>query len=507
MKRGSWISILDDTVAKYPNKIACIDETIKYSFIELKNKSIEIANEIVNYSSYNEPVVIIMDKGCLALAAIWGTLYAQSFYVIVESTLPISRKQAILKQLGAKVILTTSKFLQEIDLLSFAGEIIYISEKVKPLQNKSQTLQQRAKNYAESQLMYAMFTSGSTGNPKCVTIQHSGVLDFIVEFVSLFQIDSNDVIANQAPFDFDVSVKDIFSAAITGASIIFVPKSYFSFPKQLIDFLEKYEVTVLTWAVSALCIMSKSMLLQENQLTNLRKIIFSGEVMPMQQLRILFKAAQNAQFFNVYGPSEITCNCSHFQVQKSDLNRDFLPIGTPFRNKVVRLVSDDKLIESSCANRKGEIMISGSGLSLGYYNDIEQTEKVFIQNPLQKKYREIVYMSGDLGFYDEDGLLNYSGRKDNQIKRFGHRIELKEIELSILKIDGILDVCCVYTKENDCLCAFVVSENQCDAVKIKSSLKSMLPRFMIPNLVIEKSKIPINKNGKIDRKVLEIEMK
>ncbi len=265
----TWISILQDTASRFPNKIACWDENRQLTFAQLNSSSIGVSNEIIKYTSPHEPVIIILEKGCTSLVALWATIYSQCFYVFIETTYPIARKKAMIEQLEGKLIITTQKYKTELESISYNGVIILEDEILNYNDDQTSSLLINEDEYFDLQPIYAMFTSGSTGTPKCILLQHRGVLDFICEFVKEFKIDDTDIIANQAPFDFDVSVKDIFTSVYTGATIYFVPKRHFSFPAELVDFLYNNKITILTWADSALCIVSKAGLFDENKLINL----------------------------------------------------------------------------------------------------------------------------------------------------------------------------------------------------------------------------------------------
>ena len=306
------------------------------------------------------------------------------------------------------------------------------------------------------------------------------------------------MIANQAPFDFDVSVKDIYSAMSIGASLVIVPKKLFSLPTELIDFLCEHNITIMTWAVSALCLISTFHGLDYKVPMTLKKVLFSGEVMPMKHLDYWMNHYPDVTFVNLYGPTEITCNCLYHVIDK---NRDYqgrIPVGIPFPNeKVFLLDENNKEVEND--NQVGEICVSGTALALGYYGNTEQTQSHFVQNPLNPHYLEMIYRTGDLGFYQE-GDMYFSGRKDFQIKYRGHRIELEEIEKAVGEFEGVERGICLFEEQKSQLFVFYVGSLQ--KKELFTLMKENLPAYMIPSRIIPVDDFPLTKNGKVDRKEL-----
>ena len=231
-------------------------------------------------------------------------------------------------------------------------------------------------------------------------------------------------------------------------------------------------------------------------LPNLKKVLFCGEIMPNKQLNFWRKALPDTLFANLYGPTEITDVCSHYICNRDFKDEEILPIGQACKNTEL-LVFDENLKLVTDPFVKGELYVRGTGLSVGYYANLEKTNEAFIQNPLQNNYREFIYKTGDIVAYNENMELLCYGRIDSQIKIAGHRVELGEIESLVNSINGVKNAICLF--KNEIISLFYEGKAEQNIVEF---LKSRLPHYMMPKKIIEVEKISLNQNGKIDRKTL-----
>lgn len=493
----SVIDYFEDTCKKYKDKVAVICENEKITYQELNNITKKIGSYLSKYISINEPVIVFMNKGIEALEAFLAILRAGGCYSLVNPEFPKERIWQIRNILNAKVIIAnpeTYELANELFKESKVLNILEIDEKVDDI-----ILNSIKDKKIDLDPVYINFTSGSTGVPKGVVVGNRSIIDFINEFTKNFDINENDIIANQAPFDFDVSVKDIYSALFKGSTLLIVPKEYFSNPAKLLDYLIDNKVTTLIWAVSALCLITTFHGLDYKVPTSVNKVIFSGEVMPIKHLNKWMEKLDKAMFVNVYGPTEITCNCTYHIIDKNRKYDGIIPIGKPFKNERVFLL-DENNNEVTKKDTLGEICVAGTCLSLGYYNNEEQNNKHFMNNPLNNMYYERIYKTGDYGKYNDLNELVFGGRKDFQVKYMGHRIELEEIEREINKIEEVERCCVIYIEEKSKMYAFFIGDIEKDKLKIE--LTNKLPVYMVPSKFIKESTFPLTKNGKIDRKEL-----
>ena len=490
------LDYLEQSARHYPDKIAFADEMSTCTYKELWETARSVGTKLANYVPPRSPVPVFMEKRVETIYAFLGAVYAGCFYVLLDPKLPSERLKQILQTLQSEVLVLHPDYEKQFKALEYERNVVNILEALQE-EEDAVLLEAIREQRLDIDPLYAIFTSGSTGIPKGVLVSHRSVIDFMEEFVDIFGITDKDVIGNQAPFDFDVSVKDIYSTLKTGATMQIIPKKMFSFPTKLLDYLDEREITTLIWAVSALCIVTTLKGLEYKVPQKVNKIIFSGEVMPIKHLNEWKKYLPDALYANVYGPTEITCNCTYYIVDREFQPGESLPIGQPFPNEKVFLLDErNQLVRE--AGKKGEICVSGTALSLGYYRNPEQTKKVFVQNPLNEKYLERIYRTGDMAYYGHDGYLYFASRKDFQIKHMGHRIELGEIELAMEMAEGIRRACCTYDEPENKIIAFY--EGEAEKRQIVRALGKKLPAYMIPNVWVKMDRLPITKNGKIDRK-------
>lgn len=495
------LQYLENSAELYPDKTALADETSAVTYEEYIQKSKIIGTYIAKkVMGYNQPVAVFIERNIMPILTFMGCVYSGNFYVPIDATMPEER---------IALILDTLKPVLRIDARGMAkkGEIkcdIMVEDILSENDIDEALLKNIRNNAIDIDPLYAIFTSGSTGVPKGVLVSHRSVIDLAEQFRETFSFGSGQVFGNQAPFDFDVSVKDIYSAMLNGATLEVIPKKLFMLPVKLIEYINDRKIDTLIWAVSALRIVSDFKTLDKIEVNQMKYIMFSGECMPVKSLNYWRNHVPTARYINLYGPTEITCNCTYAEIVENYPEDKALPIGKPFKNTRIFLI-DEKGEHVKSQDCIGEICVGGTCLALGYWNEEQRTKEAFTQNPFITAYESKIYRTGDLGYYDKNGDLVFASRKDFQIKHMGHRIELGEIEVA-LNASELLDVaCCIYDKKNEKIACFYQAGN--DVTKeIVAELSKKLPKYMWPNKFFQRDVLPLNKNGKIDRVLLAKEL-
>ena len=504
------LEYLENTAKRLPDKTAVVDDKDSCTYKELENISKGIGYVLSDMVEAGKPVAVMMKKSVVTLQVFMGTAYAGGFYSLLDPDFPVERLKNQLEVLNPAVVVVAEDNLDKLKETGYSGPIMDIEEllsKGKSVdvsdENVSAKLESIRESLPEDTPLYCNFTSGSTGTPKGVLVGHASVIDFIDRFTELFDITEDDVIGNQAPFDFDVSVKDIFSSFKVGAKLVIIPTAFFRFPNGVMDMLEEHKVTTLIWAVSALVLINRLHEFMYKVPPCINKILFSGEEMPVKHLKDWIAQYPDAKFVNLYGPTEITCNCTFYRIDNENIPEK-LPIGSIYPGKIVEIYDEEgKLIDEKTEEKVGELCVSGKCLALGYYNNPEATAKAFVERPGSgqdgESAGERMYKTGDLAYW-KDGELYFAGRRDFQIKHNGHRLELEEIERALNSLSQVQQACCIYDMEKYRIVAFYTGTN--DRKGIVEGLKKRLPEYSLPNVYKYMEELPLSKNGKIDRAVL-----
>lgn len=490
------LDYLERSAERFPDKTAFGDEghTLTFRELMLDAKAVGSCLAARCGDTVRRPVAVLVDRTAISITAFMGALYAGSFYIPVDVDMPAQRAAAIIQKLSPIAILHAEKDAALAASL-LPDHCICIEDAVKT-EIVEELLHQIRAEMIDVDPVYVIFTSGSTGVPKGIVINHRGVIDLTEWLADTFSFTDADILGNQTPFYFDASVKDIYLTLKCGLTTHILPKKFFMFPVKLIEELNNKGVTTILWATSAINLVANSRVLSKKSPETLKKVFFAGEAMSGKVLNLWKACLPGAIYVNLYGPTEITVDCSYYVVDRDYGDDEQVPIGRACRNMELLLL--DENLRPVDDGETGEICVRGIGVSPGYYNEPEKTAEAFVQNPLNPYYRDIIYRTGDLARLNERGQLVFSSRKDNQIKHMGNRIELGEIEMAVNALDSIQAAICFYDTEKGKI-VMAYEGMEADNAAILKSLSDKLPKYMFPNVLQKVEKMPYNRNGKIDR--------
>ena len=490
------LEYLEKTAVRVPDKIAFSTGKESMTFREVQTQSRAIGSHLASMGLYGESVLIFMDKHPRTVTAFWGVIYAGCFYVCLDEKMPRARIDSIIDNVKPRAVIADKKNYKAAEALSLEFTLLY--DDISAGDEDADALASIRCRQCDTDPIYVVFTSGSTGVPKGVVACHRSVIDYTESLTDALGFDENTVFANQTPLYFDAPLKELMPTLKMGATTYFVPRMLFSFPVRLVEYLDTYKINTVCWVVSALVQISSLGALEAHTPKYLTTVAFGSEVFPRKQYDLWRAALPNARFFNLYGPTEATGMSCYWRADRELEADEPIPVGRPFDNTdIILLDAENKRAEQGA---EGEICIRGTCVTMGYYNNYERTDEAFVQNPLNSAYREIIYRTGDIGKYNSYGELVFVSRKDNQIKHMGHRIELGEIESAAMKREDVARAVCLYNKDKKEIALFYVGEP--DEKQMLTELAQALPRYMLPSYVEKMKALPLTDNGKIDRRTL-----
>lgn len=498
--QNSVVQWLEETSRRFPDRTAVTDEHVCYTWREVWQKAASVAQQLETAApGSKQPVAVFMDKSADMVIAFLGVALSGNFYSPITPDMPRMRVEKILEVLQPAACVASRELLDEIGpdkRLSFAGPILCYEDISSHAAEESAT-EKLVSRVLDMDLLFVLFTSGSTGVPKGVANTHRAIMNHIRWFADEFKITEEDSFGNQSPLYFDNSNLDIYTAVLTGAALHIVPPDLYAAPVKLLQYLSEHKVTTLFWVPSAMTKVSQSHAFDLVDLSGtLKRAIFCGEAMPNKQLNRWRRALPDVLYANFYGPTEISVACTYYVVDRDFADQEPLPAGHPIPGyDVMVLDSDNKRVTKP--ETPGELCVRSTSVAVGYYNNPEKTAEAFVQNPLQTAYEEKIYRTGDIVKYNERGEIMFLSRKDFQIKHLGHRIELGEIETAVASLEGVGACCCLYNRKQSLIVLFL--DVQFTRAEINEKLADLLPRYMLPSKVICLEHMPLNANGKIDR--------
>ena len=495
------IELFEDTVRKYPQKVAVIDKDRELSFSDLRSKATLLAQKMIERDDcVKMPVAVFLDKSVESVFADLGILYAGHFYMNLDIKTPADRISNILKLVEPRFIISTSRQIKTIaDIIPDTIDIILLDEETWDGTVDETIISKRLDTLIDTDPSCIINTSGSTGTPKGVVLNHKSFFDFVEWAIDTFHFGDDLVMGSLSPLVFDIYSFELCMLMAKASTLVVLPGNLAAFPARILELLERHQVNFLFWVPTIMVNIANMDLLSTHKLDSLRTVWFAGEVFPTKQFNYWHRQLPQVTFANLYGPIEITLDCTYYIVDREIPDEQPLPIGYPCRNTdILILDSDDHAVKEP--NIEGELCVRGTSLAMGYYNNPEKTAAAFVQNPLNKAYPEIIYRTGDIVCYNEEGLIMFKGRKDNIVKHMGYRTDLGEIEHVIINtLKLVKNGCIVYNQSAKEITLFYEAEQEIPAAEFRKTIGQALPKYMIPTVYHHLDLLQRNTNGKIDR--------
>lgn len=502
MKRN-LIEYLVETVKLKGSEFAVIENEKKITFNQLYNDISVLGTHLISKSNIiNKPIAVYLPKSIDCVVADLGIMLSGNAYLNLDIKSPINRISNILDLVKPEFIITTSKLLKGVEGIFAADKIILIDALDFNYTKDTTILVERLKlRSLDTDMSCIINTSGSTGTPKSVALNHRSFVDFIEVSNEIFQFSENEIIGSLSPVIFDIFSYELCMLISKGGCIVVLPENMAAFPIKILEEMQRTKVSFIFWVPTIMVNIANMDLLTKVNLETLKLVWFAGEVFPTKQFNYWKKTLAHTKFANLYGPIEITLDCTYFIVDREFEDNEPLPIGIPYRNTDVLIITDeDKL---AVDGEEGELCVRGSSLALGYYNNPEKTSAAFVQNPLNPHYPEVIYRTGDIVALNDRKEIVFKGRKDTLIKHQGYRIEMGEIEhIAVNTLKIAKNACCVYNHQSKEIVLYYENAEEITAATFRKELLSSLPKYMIPTVYIRYDEMPRNPNGKIDRAFL-----
>lgn len=486
-------SLIEEQVERAPHKLALVCRDRRFTYRELSQKSNQVARTLRGMGIRpGVRVGLFMEHSIDMVVGLLGILKAGAAYLPLEPAYPKARLAFLIENAEAPVVLTQTTLMDQLPQSN--AQAITID-------NNNNLVEQQSRDALEEfataqDLAYVIYTSGSTGEPKGVEIKHSSLINYVWWGKDTYLRNDELAFPLYSSLAFDLTVTSVHLPLITGNTIHIYPHDNTENP--LLAVMRDDQVGVLKLTPSHLSLIKGG----DSVGRRVKRLIVGGEAFETKltaQIRENF--GEDVEIFNEYGPTEATVGCMIHKVDPAQDDRAFVPIGKPIANTQIYVL--DKELKPVAINILGELYIGGDGLARGYLNKPELTSERFVDNPFIPGQK--MYKSGDLARRLPEGTLEYAGRKDDQIKFHGYRVEVNEIRSTLNRHPSVTDCCLVVTRdtnENDVMIAYYVAPREIEASELRSFMLEKVIEETVPNFFVRVEHLPLTVNGKINYKAL-----
>lgn len=502
--KSNLIQLFLETAKAHLDAVAVRDGGQSICFKDIYASELKYAVWISQtYNVLHRPIGVFLPKCTHTIVADLAIIHSGNAYMNMDVKTPAERLANVLKQAQPICIITNEKYRRIVEPI--AGDVpVVLTECLDKLEappDADEQLNAIIEGGIDTDPLCLINTSGSTGTPKCVVLNHRSFFDFMECAFETWQMGEGLVIGSLSPVIFDIYSFELCLLCAKRATLVLIPDSWAMFPVKILELLQNEKVSWIFWVPTIMVNMANMGLLEKMPLRDLKTVWFAGEVFPTKQFNVWKRNLPWARFVNLYGPIEITLDCTWFEVSREFCDDEPLPIGFPCRNTDILILNADN--KPVVGDEEGELCVRGTSLAMGYYNNPEKTAVAFTQNPLNTAYPEIIYRTGDIVSRNERGEIMFKGRKDTLIKHSGYRIELGEIEHVIINtLKLVPNGCVVYNKAEKVIVFFYEGECEISPAEFRKAIGQVLPKYMIPSDFRHLAELPRGGTGKIDRAFL-----
>ena len=502
--RINWYKVFETSAKAEPERVVIKDGERTLAFADVLVRETELAKKLVGLIGEVRcrPIAVFLPKCAETIIADTAIIHTGNAYMNMDVKTPPERLTNVLKTAQPLLVITDEAHKKNIVQAAEGVVRVVTLEEFAAMPDVDANLDERLRHMIDTDPFCLINTSGSTGTPKGVVLNHRSFFDFLDCAKETWNLTGHEVIGSLSPVIFDIYSFELCMLYMNRATMVLIPDTWAMFPVKILELLEKEKVSFIFWVPTIMVNIANMGLLDKFALNALKMIWYAGEVFPTKQFNVWYKKlAPRTRFMNLYGPIEITLDCTWFEIKRDIPDSEPIPIGFACENTdILVLNADNKLVQGQ---EEGELCVRGTSLAMGYYNNPEKTALAFTQNPLNTAYPELIYRTGDIVYYNERGEIVFKGRKDSLIKHSGYRIELTEIEHVIVNTLKLVDNgCVVYNFKAKEITLFYEAAEELNLALVRRQIAAALPKYMIPSVFIREAELPRGGTGKIDRALL-----